>query len=98
MSKSNQAARTFVSANVKVAGEVREVRFLSNGRVFRATSRGLPRLSLKLDKAHDQVVVRTNAGHGQTSVRLEGTNLAKAFSQAVSQFWEATKGRRQARA
>lgn len=84
---SKQARKSVVKSMVRVNGQVLPVRFVNNGRAVRVTSRGMPRLTLRQDLENKQVIVRHTSDGVQTTERWNGTNMARAFSQAVATFW-----------
>lgn len=74
-------------ATVRTAHGAVPVRFIRNGKMVRVSSRGLPKLRMFEDKEHGQVVVRSTAEGAQTTLRVDGQDMRKAFSAAVTQFW-----------
>lgn len=77
--------RQFATANVKFAAGVHAVRFLSNGKIFRATTAGKSRLRFRQDG--DEIVIRSITKGHQETLRIAGANMGKAFAKAVDQFW-----------
>lgn len=83
----SKAQRTIVQSAVRVGKEVRTARFIASNGKFSVSSRGVPRLRLRADTEHDEVVVRATYQGVQSTLRVKGQDLAKAFDKAVHQFW-----------